>query len=58
MIKLFFAPVLLAALLYLFYSFYSFSSPEEKSSYVKGAFKGIIFLSLAIFLLSVFVILF
>lgn len=57
MLKLFLAPVFIALLLHLFYTFYTFSTPEEKSSYVRGAFKGILFLSLACLLLTVFVIL-
>lgn len=58
MIKLIVVPILLALLLYLFHSFYKFSSPEEKISFVRGAFKAVVFLSIAMLLLTTFVVLF
>lgn len=58
MIKLIVAPILLALLLYAFHSFYKFSSAEEKMSFVRGAFKGVVFLSIAILVLTTIVVLF
>lgn len=58
MFKLFAAPILLALAIYLFHSFYKFSSPEEKTAFVRGSFKAVVFLSIAILLLTTFVVLF
>lgn len=58
MFKLIIAPIAVALVLYLFVEFYKFSSPEEKTAFVRGAFKAVVFLSIAMLLLTTFVVLF
>ena len=58
MVKLIIAPIAVALALYLFVEFYKFSSDEEKTAFVRGSFKAVVFLSIAILLLTAFVVLF